>query len=202
MGALCFWWRCIRGAFQHSLGSADAAVLLFFILAGGAADYLGWSIPVNGGSWQFAAGVLGAVVASRLLLAPYWTWKEVREERDRLRAREMTQERVDRLSEFLDEGIHKVWNQSVANVTELDALLAFNADWERRTQEHLNAFFTKADVVDFSRLGVVPLVGKDGTFDDGTGRHAKILREYALREKRLRMIVDRHTRRDWILHVR
>ena len=201
MGALCFWWRCIRAAFRHSLGSADAAIMLTSILAGGAADLFGVDIPVNVGSWQFAAGVLGLVVLVRLAIAPYWAWQEVREERDRLKAREMTQEKVDHLSEFLDEGIGTIWNHPVKNAADLNALIAAADDWEKRTAAHLAEHFTRADATDFNRLGVIPNVGRDDAFDDGTGRHAKIIREYALREQRLRSIIDRHTKRDWALNA-
>lgn len=108
---------------------------------------------------------------------------------DELKVIREKQSYVDVLSDLLSEGIHTIWNAPVANQQELDTLAQVLHDWQAQVERELIDHFTHTDFIHFHRLGVVPLVGRDNTFND---RHEKILREYALKESRLREIIRDH----------
>ncbi len=67
----------LRRACQHSFDAASSIILALIILSG----VLTYCVPqiqvmVDLGGWRVAAWTVGAVVAVRLLSAPYWLWKE------------------------------------------------------------------------------------------------------------------------------
>jgi hypothetical protein len=99
------------------------------------------------------------------------------------------QDKVDHLSELLSEGIQEIWNREVSNDRQLQELDDYWMDWRKRILSYLDEHFTKSDVAHFGRLGVVHLVGRTDAYNE---RHAKILREYALQEQRLREIIRDH----------
>jgi len=98
---------------------------------------------------------------------------------------------VDELALLQSEAIHEIWNRPVSSDAEVDSLERYDVGWQRRVAAILERDFSKAEVVHFTRLGVVPMAFRDGTFN---ARHAKILREYALREDRLRDIITRFSK--------
>ena len=99
------------------------------------------------------------------------------------------QDAVDALSDLLSDGISEIWNRPITSDQYLDLLSIYWNQWTARVEDQLKENFTHADLIHFSRLGVVPLTGRDGTYDR---RHEKILREYALKEQRLREIIRDH----------
>ena len=98
---------------------------------------------------------------------------------------------VNELALLQSEAIHEIWNRPVSSDAEVDSLEQYDIGWQRRVAAILERDFSKAEVVHFTRLGVVPMTFRDGTFN---AKHAKILREYALREDRLRDIVTRFSK--------
>ena len=74
MGYLCL---VLRVAFRHSLDIAQTIIFLLLIGLGAVAHFypaVNSMIDVSG--WAVAAIVLGGIVLIRLLMAPYWIWKE------------------------------------------------------------------------------------------------------------------------------
>lgn len=108
------WWKFygqwLWRAFRHSLGLAD----LLASLAGSAVAVFAHFEPEAGRAfepllWQVPLWAAAAVVTLRLLLAPYWIWREdqaaleaLREARD---AKQRAREVRDRIGEFLAESI-------------------------------------------------------------------------------------------------
>ena len=97
---------------------------------------------------------------------------------------------VDELAELYSEGVREIWNRPVKSDADREALDAFDRDWQRRIRTVLRRGFPHTELVLFSRLGVVPDIVRDPTFN---AKHAKILREYAVREGRLRDILRRYS---------
>ena len=146
--------------------------------------------------------IVGLVVfLINFLRAPAIIQAQVEAQRDDLDASlkkiNNKQEEVDKLSELLSEGINKIWNRPISDQAHLDELDTYWQDWQGRVGAALDTPFTKSDKDHFERLGVVPIVGRYDTFPDPQGLHEKILREYALKEARLREIVRDHN----ITHV-
>lgn len=85
MGLFRFYGLVFRTAFTHSLSLAQDA-LFFAILVVGAAIWLAPSFHMtidltfapNG--WEVATITFGSILGLRLLLAPYWIWREQREQ--------------------------------------------------------------------------------------------------------------------------
>ena len=98
----------------------------------------------------------------------------------------ISQEAIDQLAELRSEGIHSILNAPVQNQDEWEMLCAVKVEWWDRVKRHLEANFTKADELQFTRLGTVPLLTFPHVFNEG---HAKILREFAVQEQRLMDIV-------------
>jgi len=82
-------------------------------------------------------------------------------------------------------------NRSISTDAELKELSDYNKDWWRRVVAVLERNFSKAEQLNFTRLGTVPVIRFPHTFSE---EHAKILREFALQERRLLDIIARHTR--------
>lgn len=149
-----------------------------------------------------ALTVVGLLVfVFNFLRAPAILQAEIEAQRDNLdhnlRKINDKQDEVDRLSALLSEGIHQIWNRSVTSQQELDDLNDYWIDWQARVSAKLDEPFTDSDRVHFKRLGVVPIIGRGGTFNDPQNLHGKILMEYALKEARLREIIRDHN----ITHV-
>src|SRR5438067_5449600 len=82
MGFLRYYGTVARVAFTHSLSTAQAVIFVLAILVGGVAYFVPktqailtpWITALNG--WQVATGVLGTIVFIRLVLAPYWIFRQ------------------------------------------------------------------------------------------------------------------------------
>ena len=76
---------CVRRAFTKSFDMADQIATAAAIITG-ALGYFGIQIIPHVDGWMIAAFLLFAIVAVRLFLAPYWVWKEQREEIEALKS--------------------------------------------------------------------------------------------------------------------
>jgi len=110
------------------------------------------------------------------------------------------QDKVDHLSGLLSEGISKIWNTQIDDESGLVELTDTWEQWQEGVVSYLRNNFNRADLDHFCRLGVVPIVGRPGAYrqNEIDDRHAKILREYALKEARLREIIRDHN----VTHVK
>ena len=104
-----------------------------------------------------------------------------------------TRDLVDELADLYSEGVHEIWNRSVVGDRDIADLETFDSDWQKKIRRVLRRGFPHAEMVLFSRLGVIPVISRHAIYD---ARHAKILREYAVREDRLRDILRRYSGRD------
>jgi hypothetical protein len=76
-GPLTYLWLVLRRAWQHSFRAAHS-IILALIICGGILTYCVPQIQVmvDLGGWQVAALTMGGILAVRLVLAPYWLWKD------------------------------------------------------------------------------------------------------------------------------
>jgi hypothetical protein len=78
MGPFQYYRRLLGGAWRHSPDITQAILFFAFIIFG----FIAWLIPAvapmmpDVSGWQAATGVLVAIIIARLLLAPYWLYKE------------------------------------------------------------------------------------------------------------------------------
>ncbi|MDH3233881.1 MAG: hypothetical protein OEQ29_10150, partial [Alphaproteobacteria bacterium] len=107
-----------------------------------------------------------------------------------LRTSTVPQAAVDQLAELRSEGVHEILNRPITSEAESRELLTYSEKWRDRAIEVLENNFSRAEQLNFTRLGAVPNVVFPHAFDD---LHAKILREYSLQERRLLDIIARHT---------
>lgn len=98
---------------------------------------------------------------------------------------------VNALAELRSEAVHEILNRPVTTDAELAALASYTEQWWQRVEAILEQNFSRAEQLNFTRLGVVPDFRFRHAYD---AAHAKILREYALQERRLLDIIARHTR--------
>ncbi len=98
---------------------------------------------------------------------------------------------VDELAELRSEGVHEILNRSISTEAKLKELSDYNKGWWGRIVAVLERDFSKAEQLNFTRLGTIPDIRFPHTFNE---EHAKILREFALQERRLLDIIARHTR--------
>lgn len=106
-------------------------------------------------------------------------------------ASSVPQAAVDQLAELRSEAIHELLNRPISTDAELKDLSVYTKDWHQRVNDVLEKDFSKAEQLNFTRLGAVPKVIFPHSYND---EHAKILREVALQERRMLDIIARHTR--------
>ena len=98
---------------------------------------------------------------------------------------------VDALAELRSEAVDEILNHPVTTDAELAVLASYTEQWCQRVETILEQNFSRAEQLNFTRLGAVP----DFRFPHAyNAAHAKILREYAVQERRLLDIIARHTR--------
>ena len=108
----------------------------------------------------------------------------------RVVAQAVPQSAVDELAELRSDAIHDILNRPVSTDGDVAELAAFTKEWWRRVMDVLEQKFSKAEQLNFSRLGSVPNVIFPHCYNE---QHAKILREFALQERRMLDIIARHT---------
>ena len=80
-----YYWKWLRIAFQHSLGKPDLVAGVLAVALPAIAWALGKTeVAAMNLAWQIPVGLCVALVASRLLLAPYWMYLEFKAERGSL----------------------------------------------------------------------------------------------------------------------
>jgi hypothetical protein len=124
MGILRYYLRVVQVAFTHTLHSAHTIILLLILAAGVATYFLPRiEIMVDLHGVQIFAVVAALIFAVRLLLAPYWIWREsqaeIRRLTDQLEALES--ERSDMDLVFADDQYHPdLGNRSRAVANQAD----------------------------------------------------------------------------------
>ena len=71
-----YYWRWLKTAFTHSIGVVDLWTGLITAALSIVDHYLPGLQLMTSYGWQIPVWALTAVMAVRLLLAPYWIWKE------------------------------------------------------------------------------------------------------------------------------
>jgi hypothetical protein len=104
--------------------------------------------------------------------------------------RPVAQAAVDKLAVLRSEAISKILNRRVASERDLIELSADTKQWWESVRAVLESNFSQAEQLNFTRLGTVPDVIFPHIYNQ---QHAKILREFALQERRLLDIIARHT---------
>ncbi len=104
---------------------------------------------------------------------------------------QVSQDAVNQLAELRSEGVHEILNRQVSTNEELQALSSYTEEWWERVNAVLEEDLSRSEQLNFTRLGAVPNVVFPHSYNPA---HAKILREFALQERRLLDIIARHTR--------
>lgn len=88
MGFFHYCLRVLRAVFTHSLSKSQDILFGALLLSGAVVwvsryfrmkyDFTPWLSAFSG--WEIAACVFGSIILVRLLLAPYWLWKEGQDE--------------------------------------------------------------------------------------------------------------------------
>jgi hypothetical protein len=123
---LRYYWLVVRTAFSHSLSVAQDVLFLCIIGVGAAiwlapklsvtVDLPAWASALNG--WAIAAVTLGTIFAIRLVLAPYWIWRNQQPSFERRQSAEALNEVFNRTRELSNTPIanaeeYKVWESNV-----------------------------------------------------------------------------------------
>ena len=75
-GPFTYLWLVIKTASRHSLHATHSIILALIILAGLVTSVVPQvEVLVDLHGWHVGAAVLGGIIAVRLLLAPYWIWR-------------------------------------------------------------------------------------------------------------------------------
>ena len=80
---------CLRIAWRHSWERSQSVTAILWVGINAAAWKWPWLVSYASGGkiteindWALAAILFGGIIVLRLLLAPYWAWKEMKAERD------------------------------------------------------------------------------------------------------------------------
>jgi hypothetical protein len=76
-----YYWLMLCMAFKHSLGVAQTVVFILLILLGAVAHWVpGVKTMIDVSGSLVAATILGLIIVIRLILAPFWIWKNDQKE--------------------------------------------------------------------------------------------------------------------------
>jgi phosphate/sulfate permease len=114
MGIFRFYWLVIRTAWGDSIDLTHK-IIYTIVIVGGAAAFILPRVTVNVEGSEIAAAMFGAVIAARLIWAPYSLWKKEREatgvakrEAEELRGKLDGRARIkaiaDNMGKFLEQG--------------------------------------------------------------------------------------------------
>lgn len=83
-----FYWLWLKTAFRRSVGPIDLWSGLAGVILNGVGHYVPWVEQAMGNlSWQIPLWAAAAIVVVRLLMAPYWIWRDQKQRLDDLEAR-------------------------------------------------------------------------------------------------------------------
>ena len=123
---LRYYWLVVRTAFSHSLSVAQCVLFLCIVAIGTAiwlapqlsmtVDLPGWARTVN--TWAISVLTLGTIFAIRLVLAPYWIWRDQQPSFEKRQSAEALNEVFNRTRELSTAAIanaddYKVWESKV-----------------------------------------------------------------------------------------
>ena len=131
-GQVTYIWLVLRVAWRHSFHSAHS-ILLGLIIGIGLLTYfvpqIKFMVDLHG--WQVAASVLGSIVGVRLVLAPYWLWRDQQIENQRL-VQQLDSKKVR------EEALHEIASlrARVANLRiRMEADVQSQVDWTREFED-------------------------------------------------------------------
>jgi hypothetical protein len=180
-------------ALRHAITPAQDIIFGLLILAGTAHYFFPkFHMGIDPAGWEAAVIILSGVVATRLVLAPYWIYKEDQAKIQSFGAKLLhdrpTQESLDILAQLLSEGIADILNAPVNTTQQLQNFLAVEDDWNKRLFAHLDNGFTKSDALHVQRLGtILPRAFGHASFQE----HGRLLSHFAVREERIRDLLKR-----------
>jgi hypothetical protein len=181
-GPLTYLSLIFRTAWRHSFHAAHSVILVLIILAGLVTYFVPRAeVMVDPHGWRVAIAVLGAIISVRLLLAPYWIWRDdksrlsilndrlVNEARDAARRTERTTA-IDDIADEIEWAVNnlvnpKPWPLSTADPESAVAAFKIKFDaWCSRVSEKLENrdVFTHGDQIHFDNLGFVTSVHHTG----------------------------------------
>jgi hypothetical protein len=175
-GPLGYLWLVLKTAWRHSFHAAHS-LLLALIIGVGLVTWLAPQVEVmvDLHGWQVATVVLSSIIAVRLLLAPYWIWKEdganiakQKNEMEQLKSQidseAAKQLVIDDLSQELSWAIDNLLNRNQGKEWTEEMVAPFEQDmnaWCDKISNKLEnrRFFTQSDQVHFDKLGFIQPIG-------------------------------------------
>jgi hypothetical protein len=177
-GPLTYLWLVIKTAWRHSFHAAHSVILTLIIVAGIVTSLVPQvEVLVDLHGWQVATIVLGGIIVVRLVLAPYWIWKDDQEQlsvlTDQTAANTKDAQRLAAKTEALDDiaeeiswAVNNLVNPKPHPASTADpetARVAFDTKltaWCDRVSKKLanRDVFTHGDQTHFDGLGFVPTV--------------------------------------------
>jgi hypothetical protein len=177
-GPLTYLWLIVKTACRHSFDVTHSIILVLIILAGAITYFVPRvEVMVDLNGWQVAAAVLAGIVAVRLVLAPYWIWKEDQNRLTALNDQLANEARVavrfatktaviDDIANEIAWAVHNLVNPNPHPASTSDpesAIAAFEQKfsiWRNRVSKKLENrdVFTQGDQIHFDVLGYVPSI--------------------------------------------
>jgi hypothetical protein len=178
MDLLRYYVRVMRVALTHSLHAAHS-VLLILVIVIGVIPYINPRIEilVDPHGWAPAAFILAGIVTVRLLLAPFWIWREDQAQlldlRTQLESKSRDEQRraaktaaIDEIAQEISWAVNNLVNPKPhpGNASDPEtAIAAFDAKfntWCARVSKQLESrdAFTQGDRIHFDDLAFVPVI--------------------------------------------
>jgi hypothetical protein len=171
-------WLVIKTAWRHSFHATHSILLCLIIVAGLVTYFVPTGeVMVDLHGWQIATLVLGSVVSVRLLLAPFWIWKDDQnrlgtliskldgeaDEQNRLAEKNAT---IDNIAQEIGWAINNLANPKPhpGSTADPQSAIAFFEvqleEWYKRVSRNLEnrIAFTQGDQTYFDHLGFFPVV--------------------------------------------
>ena len=177
-GPFTYLWLVIKTACRHSLHAAHSIILVLIILVGLVTSVFPQvEVLPDLHGWQVAVAVIVGIVTVRLLLAPYWIWKNDQGRlaalSDQVAKKEQNEQRLAARTAALDDiakeiawAVNNLVNPKPHPASTADpesAIAGFEAkliDWCDRVSQKLanRDVFTQGDQTHFDVLGFIPSI--------------------------------------------
>jgi hypothetical protein len=177
-GPFTYLWLVLKTAFRHSLHATHSIILVLIIVAGVVTSTVPQvEVLVDLHGWQVALVVLALIIGVRLLMAPYWIWKDEQSRlavlsnqvadkgqyEQRLAAKSMA---LDDIAQEIEWAVNNLVNPKPhpGNMADPEtAIPAFEvmfSNWCGRVSKKLanRDVFTQGDQTHFDALGFVPVI--------------------------------------------